>query len=899
MSLVRGFIMQGLQPFSFLCRLFSISIVPCLTLVSSAGLAQITPDDTVGTEVRPNINIRGLPSDLIEGGATRGGNLFHSFEEFNVDVGRGAYFLDSSAIENIFSRVTGSTPSNIFGTLGVLGNANLFFINPNGIVFGQNARLDVGGSFFASTADRLIFDGGAEFSASNPQSPPMLTINMPVGLGLRENPAPIQNFATVVDTLNPNTGLRVPVDQTLALVGGNVIMTGGDLLASGGRIEVGGLIGQGEVGIALGTDAAGDEVFVLNFPINIPLADVSLSQEASIDVRSAPGGSIVINANNVDLNQSRLLAGVEDLRVFSNQQTGDIEVNATGDVNLSGNSVILNGVLEDNAQGFGGDIRINAANFSAIEESGLSSSTSGQGNAGNVVIKVDNNIAFDNSNVFTTVQLSGEGQGGNIDLQGSQISLENGSQLQAQTQGTGDAGNIDVFGGESILFTGTDAEGFSSGAFSSVEPGGLGSGGNITLLSNGSITIEEGAILQVLVREASGAMPAGRGDAGVIRIQAVDQVLLDGAGSGAFSNLGTQVVNEGSRPIGRGGNVQIIADEVSVTNGAQLVASTFGQGNAGSIIINAVDPDGDIGRVVFDQGGGAFSNVEAGGNGLSAGIEISANTLEIKNGGTLQALIRSGGEGRAGDINLRLSDELRVAEEGQIVASTFGQGDAGQIVIDAPDSQILVQGDRERTQNSPFTGIFSTIEAGGVGDSEGILINADSIDIRDGARIEGVVRSMDNIAGQGNAGDVVINTREFTARRGALVDVSTFGEGNAGQLVIDAVGQVLVEGLGDDSRQIVLSSAVEPGAVGNSGGIVINADSLEVIDGAQVETLVRGGGNGNAGDIQITTNTLTVNEGSLIDVSTFGEGDAGQLIIDATGRVLLEGPSDVTALPIV
>ncbi len=111
---------------------------------------QIIPDETLGAEssvVTPD-NIKGIESDHISGGAVRGSNLFHSFREFNIGEGRGGYFENPAAIENIFSRVTGNNPSNILGTLGVLGNANLFFLNPNGILFGRNASLDLRGSFY-------------------------------------------------------------------------------------------------------------------------------------------------------------------------------------------------------------------------------------------------------------------------------------------------------------------------------------------------------------------------------------------------------------------------------------------------------------------------------------------------------------------------------------------------------------------------------------------------------------------------------------------------------------------------------------------------------------------------------------------------------------------------------
>ncbi|NEQ81923.1 MAG: filamentous hemagglutinin N-terminal domain-containing protein, partial [Moorea sp. SIO2I5] len=120
-------------------------------------------------------------------------------------------------ITNILTRVTGSTLSQILGTLGVNGSANLFLLNPNGIGFGSNARLDVAGSFFASTADSAIFDNGFNFSASDPNTPPLLTINIPIGLQYGSNPGSVNV-----------TGATISIDtgQTMALLGGEVNLNG-------------------------------------------------------------------------------------------------------------------------------------------------------------------------------------------------------------------------------------------------------------------------------------------------------------------------------------------------------------------------------------------------------------------------------------------------------------------------------------------------------------------------------------------------------------------------------------------------------------------------------------------------------------------------------------------------
>jgi filamentous hemagglutinin family protein len=151
-----------------------------LILSGTSVRAQITPDNTLGAEsslVRPDVLINGANGDRIEGGARRGDNLFHSFSQLNINNGQRVYFANPSGVENILTRVTGEQPSNIFGTLGTSGSANLFLLNPNGIVFGSNARLNVGGSFVATTASAVRFGEMGTFSATNPEAPPLLTIN--------------------------------------------------------------------------------------------------------------------------------------------------------------------------------------------------------------------------------------------------------------------------------------------------------------------------------------------------------------------------------------------------------------------------------------------------------------------------------------------------------------------------------------------------------------------------------------------------------------------------------------------------------------------------------------------------------------------------------------------------
>jgi filamentous hemagglutinin family protein len=170
----------------------SIRLIGLMTFLSLQGVfseeifAQVIPDSSLGA------NSSRLNGDVIEGGANRGNNLFHSFTEFSIGEGQSFKFANPVDVTRIFSRVTGNQPSEIKGTLGVLGNADLFLINPRGIILGPNARLELRGSFIGTTADSVVFKDGI-FSASNPESSTILSVNVPLGLQISATAGQILN----------------------------------------------------------------------------------------------------------------------------------------------------------------------------------------------------------------------------------------------------------------------------------------------------------------------------------------------------------------------------------------------------------------------------------------------------------------------------------------------------------------------------------------------------------------------------------------------------------------------------------------------------------------------------------------------------------------------------------
>ena len=182
-------------------------------IFSTEVKAQLTPDQTLGTE-SSTVNTIDELNDRIDNGAVRGENLFHSFAEFNVGQGRGVFFNSPADISNILTRVTGNNISNILGQLGVLGEANLFLINPNGIVFGEDASLDLDSSFVSTTADVVQFGEQGFFNAVDPETPPLLTVQPSAFIFNQLNAQPIVNNSIApagIDPVGNDTfGLRVP-----------------------------------------------------------------------------------------------------------------------------------------------------------------------------------------------------------------------------------------------------------------------------------------------------------------------------------------------------------------------------------------------------------------------------------------------------------------------------------------------------------------------------------------------------------------------------------------------------------------------------------------------------------------------------------------------------------------
>jgi filamentous hemagglutinin family protein len=641
-----------------------------------SALAQRVPlaDNTLGNEksiVSADEVINDLPSNRIDGGARRGANLFHSFQEFSIDAGRSVYFSNPDGVANILTRITGSSRAEILGTLGVLGNANLFLINPNGIFFGPNAQLDIGGSFLTSTANSLVFDNGFAFSTTDPQTPPLLTVNVPIGLQYGSNPGAIQV---------EGASLQVPDGQTLTLAGGTIDIDGGQLLAFGGRVELAGVAAPGEIGLT----QQGQE-WRFGVPEGLTRADVKIVNDANVDVSAGGGGSIAITTRNLTGTGlgTRVRSGIAEGLGTAGDRAGDIDINATESINLD-EMVLSNRVLEGGT-GNAGDIYITTGTLSLTNGAAVSASTFGRGDAGNIAITATDRVSFDGedpnrlfSGAFSDVNAGAIGRGGNITIDTGSLFLTNGAGVSASTFGRGDAGNIAITATDAISMDGDTSSGFPSAVDSEVYPGAIGQGGEIHI-NTGSLSLTNGAVVTTST--------FGRGDGGNITITATDAISIDGEtsdrviSSGVFSGVDRQA-------IGQGGKIEIVTGSLSLTNGGVILTLTQGQGDAGNITITASDAvffDGTASNKVSGFPSGALSSMQLGAIGQGGSIRVNTGLLSIANGAELT--VSSEGEGDAGNIEVT-ADQIRLNKKGSIQAQT-ASGQGGSISLQVRDLLLL------------------------------------------------------------------------------------------------------------------------------------------------------------------------------------------------------------------
>lgn len=575
----------------------------------------------------------------ISGGTESGSNLFHSFDVFSIPENNTVRFInDNVSIRNVIGRITGTSASEILGRIeagGAEQTFNLFLVNPNGITFGPQASLDIRGSFVATTADSIQFGSQGFFEASRPNNPSLLTINPTAFFFNQIRIQPIAVYQSVIE---------VPNDKSLLLLGGNVEIDGGILNAPNGRVELGSLAEPGSITLNINKDT-----FNLDFPSDVERGDISLTNNAFVNVINKGSGSISINARNIELNStSALYAGIGSELLADTTKPGDIVLNATQAVTLKDiDSGLAN--ISFSAIGDSGNISITADSLTMESLSGIITYASGKGNSGDITLKIRNGVVLSGSNedtatlIGSTVARNGQGNSGNIVIQAGSLSLSDGAAIRSNILGRGNSGNISIYADDFVSIK-DSGNTFSSLILTAVEPGAVGNGGNIDITAR-ALSLTGGGQLSaaVLGPDFNRNLPGGQGRGGDISVNTSGSVIIDGSGLEGF----TSGIFADSEAGGNGsaGNVSITTNFLQISDGAQVKLSNP-QGQAGNLRINANSIVLDNGKVTAETGGSRSSN--------------SAN------------------------INLKVSELLTIENESLISAKASGSADSGNIKIDTP-----------------------------------------------------------------------------------------------------------------------------------------------------------------------------------------------------------------------
>ena len=741
----------------------------------------LIPDNSLGAESSVVV-ARDARNERIEGGAKRGNNLLHSFEQFNIATGHSVSFANPEGITNILSRVTGNRASEIFGTLGVEGDANLFLLNPNGILFAPGSSLDLNGSLTATTADAVRWDNGEIFN-SNPTAP------LPANL-LNVNPAALLfNEQTANGAIASQTLLQLPEGRSLSLVGGHLriggnFTVGGEalpsvssLLVPGGRVELG-AIGNGKW--VLGTEAP--SLLAGNSPLPNPR---NLAIDAPIGTQSplSDSGNIILFA----LGNITTTAGIESSSV--SREAGNISLQATGNIDI-GETIAAEGAV-------GGSITLSSSSGSirASEIDGntiwIQSRTSGFEPGGNLTLNA-NSILLENK-VVVESETVGSAASGNIAVNGErEVVIRNGRIATLANYGSGDAGSVTINASELriVQTPGSDTE---TGIGTTSELNSSGDGGAITINASElveiignqpePITPNPDQLDIAILTGDTGISTSARGiaNSGDLTINTGRLTMRDGAGAITIAVFG------------EGGNLTVNAEEIVARGEAGLVTTAFGIGDAGDLTVNAEE-------IAFSDGAVISADVlplDATPDGGNAGeLRINAANLSVRNGSRIGASTASVGDG--GELIIKASESVEVVGTSNdssvgsgIAANSLATGNAGNVEI--VTGKLIVADGGEISVSSQFTSAGNlAIKAGEIRLDNGILtantaaqeqgninLQADSIQLRRESAIA------TNATGTATGGNITINSDTLVALENSDITANA-QESSGGRVIVNS-----------------------------------------------------------------------------------------------------------------
>ncbi|MEM9216608.1 MAG: S-layer family protein [Cyanobacteria bacterium P01_F01_bin.150] len=723
---------------------YSLGIALAISFgINQSVTAQVISDETLPTTVLSSDNL----NFTIEGGLTAGNNLFHSFENFSIPLNGAASFNNANDIDVIFSRVTGNARSILNGRLSANGSADLLLLNPNGIVFGPDAQLNLGGSFIGTTAESIIFEGSAEFSAVQPSAQALLEIRGPIGLRMGPNSRRIvirgEGHSITGGGFFPSTfndtpnGLQVAGGQNLLLIGSTLDSTGGIIRLSEGNIYLSS-VQDGFVQLDIDNRNHASKLTPSEQAI---LADINLADQSLISISGIVPGQITLQARNIQLDDASQIIS----QSVGASPSGDVTILATESIRLSDairtapdveiaqgtirGSVASAIVTEGLMSGRGGDIFVDARNLSVEDGAHISAYSFDDGAGGNVSVNLAQNakvsgfslLDFTLISEISTLSLN-RGDAGHLNITAQNMSLTGGAGFTSFNFGSGRGGNIQIDVRDKLTLDGFIPE-FAS-------PTNLGSAAFSTG-NSGNVTVNT-PTLSILNGSSFGTTTLNQGTAGDVTVNATDSITVSGAipelslfsriqsDAPIFDPVLRQLFSLPDQPLGASGDVMLNTQNLRVEDGGSISASNQGFGNSGELQINAhqilLENEGNITALSESgQGGEIQLNVEEllfldTGSKITAEATGSLTTPNSRSGVRTVPINFSSVDG--GNITI---ESLFIVGLGNsdIVANSF-QGNGGDIAITTQGLFGLEFRDRETPDNditaSSEFGIDGTVE---------------------------------------------------------------------------------------------------------------------------------------------------------------------------------------------